>query len=193
MKDAHPFILCLTLETVRGYWLAHVLSCGVHRYPTVLPLYSLKREARVIVLSDMDDPARNKPVLFQQILHHCIVSMSVDPQVSALPKCPLKAEAPNTLDCPIAGDSVDNTVRTCIQLGTLFNVAVSGFDVISVSVEESPDDTAALDTDVAVAGGNVRTYQFLWRPLCRPPLIRIPMLRHEGSGPAVYLHDDGQV
>ena len=58
----------------------------------------------------MNRTAVDKAQLFEETLHDDIVAMGIDPQVSALFKCPVDAEGSHSLFGAVPGDSVDDAV-----------------------------------------------------------------------------------
>ena len=82
----------------------------------------------------------NKTGLANQILHHLIIAVGVNPQMTALIPGPVQAErsdsGPGTVGC----HSVHGTVRAVIQPGTIFNFPVGWLDVFSVNIEKSSEN-----------------------------------------------------
>ena len=115
--------------------------------------------------------------------------MGIHSQMPALLKCPVYAESPDSLLGPVPGDSVNDAVRTVIEPCTIRDDPVDRLDIFSVNKEKSTDDLSfIIDADITVSAPDVTMDQFLRRPVGRPPLVGVPMLRHEPPRETVNLH-----
>jgi hypothetical protein len=63
----------------------------------------------------MNSTAVDKAQFLDKSLHHDIIAMSINPQVSALLKSPVDTECTNSFFRAISGDPVDDTVGTVIE------------------------------------------------------------------------------
>ena len=141
----------------------------------------------------IDRAAADKAQFAQQVLHDDVVLMGVDAQVRALSKSPVQAEFTDALPCAVAGDAVDHAVGTVIQPFSICNDRIGRLYVLPPKEEESPDDPSFVGTDVAVSPVDILADQSFRRPVRRPPLVRIALLRHEAAGAGVDLHDPVKV
>ena len=78
----------------------------------------------------------NESVLFEQILHDIIVPVGIHAKMIPLMKCPLYAEAPDTLYGSIACQTVDHGIGAIVQPGAVLNDAVGRFDIPALAKEK---------------------------------------------------------
>lgn len=74
----------------------------------------------------VDDTALNKSILFQNMLHHPIIPMGVDPYVPALVRSPAKANTGKVSGLPGACHPVDHSVRLRAQPLPIIDPGIGG-------------------------------------------------------------------
>ena len=151
--------------------------------------YLLERQTWIIVLFHIDGAAVDKAQLFDEVLHDRVVTMGINAQMAALLIRPVDTERPDSFFGAVPGDSVYNAVGTVVEPRAVRDLAISRLNILPMDEEERADDLPGIiDADEAVAILYVAVDQRLRRPVRRPPLIGIPVLRHVFSCKALNLH-----
>ena len=109
----------------------------------------------IVVLLHIDCSAVDKAVLFEEILHDVIVPVGIHAKMIPLMKCPLYAEAPDTLYGSIACQTVDHGIGAIVQPGAVLNDAVGRFDIPALAKEKGTHDSVLMYTDIAAAVRNI--------------------------------------
>ena len=138
-----------------------------------------------------DRPAMCEAQFPEQVLHDLIVSMSVDPQMPALPVCPVDAEASDSRCVSAGGDPVHHSVSSVADPRAVLDPPVCGFNIFPGYKIKYAQDLfagkaagftarharirsilfAAADAHIAVPAADIFLDQLPGRPLIWSPLI----------------------
>ena len=125
----------------------------------------------------------------QQMLHHLIVPMGINAQVTALVEGPVYTECSNTLLGSIGCNPVHYAVRAFIYPVSVRYFTVGRLDVFAANKIKCADYFARIVlTDIAVTFFDIMMDQVFRRPARRSLLIRIACFDHLFPRIGIYLH-----
>ena len=81
----------------------------------------------------------HKSKLFKEVLHHDVVTVRVNPEVSALLESPVDAERTDAFFTPVTGYPMHDAVGAVVQPSAFGDIPVGRFDIRPLDEEKSPD------------------------------------------------------
>ena len=159
---------CTSLLPVpSGSSITYVMSCSCF----------LKSKAWRIVFPHVYGPAMRKAKLFQEVLHHDIITVRVHTQMSALPPRPFKDGCSGILFGAVSRHPVDDSVRAVINPLSVCYLQICRLNVFSLDKKECARDiTVVIHTNITVSIPDIIADQLLRRPVGRSPCSAINLL-----------------
>ena len=103
----------------------------------------------------MNSTAVDKAQFLDKSLHHDIIAMSINPQVSALREGPLEAEAARTRHRAVGSDAMHHPIGPLLQPSTIIYLRIRWLNVHALVEEEHAHHTAFVLAYIALTTCNV--------------------------------------
>ena len=146
---------------------------------------SLKRNSRCSV-GNIDNAARDEPVLLEYILHHQVVVMCIHSYVRTLIQTPLQTERTNVFYFPRSCQTMYNSVWLVVKPLPVFYPGVSR--IFALHEKESRNYFIILiNTNIAVLVGHIPHHYFT-RRIAVDPLIPVSGLLHKSPRSVINFH-----